>query len=401
MGRMKAGVVVTTKFVDKNATQKNKNKLVQVFAEYINYIDRAEAVRNDAFSTYNFFSQYQQYTDYMDNPQKTGGIFTDKLDALTAEQKAVLKESFQTAYDNDNIMWQTVISFDNRFLTQLGLYDPVTNMLNEDRLQDATRRMMRTALEKEGISHTAIWSAAIHYNTDNIHIHVAYTEPYSSREKKVIDGVEQPKGYFSKKTIRNMKSQVVNSLMENSFELNQYVRDKVIGAKREFSSLDDKVLREMWVSIYNRLPADRRLWKYNMSATADIRPALDDLSRTFLSQYCSKEYAAFQRQVFEQQAAYKVAYGENSQYQDYAQNKINDLYARLGNDTLNEMRAYSRGEFKGLSTKKHSSDPYNLARLQFSIGKLKKTWGQALEETAQQNEREHQQLERNINEFGG
>ena len=288
MGRMKAGVVVTTKFVDKNATQKNKNKLVQVFAEYINYIDRAEAVRNDAFSTYNFFSQYQQYTDYMDNPQKTGGIFTDKLDALTAEQKAVLKESFQTAYDNDNIMWQTVISFDNRFLTQLGLYDPVTNMLNEDRLQDATRRMMRTALEKEGISHTAIWSAAIHYNTDNIHIHVAYTEPYSSREKKVIDGVEQPKGYFSKKTIRNMKSQVVNSLMENSFELNQYVRDKVIGAKREFSSLDDKVLREMWVSIYNRLPADRRLWKYNMSATADIRPALHDLSRTFLSQYCSK-----------------------------------------------------------------------------------------------------------------
>lgn len=29
----------------------------------------------------------------------------------------------------------------------------------------------------------AIWSGAIHYNTDNIHIHIAIVEEYPKREK--------------------------------------------------------------------------------------------------------------------------------------------------------------------------------------------------------------------------
>ena len=40
-------------------------------------------------------------------------------------------------------------------------------------------------LEKENLQNS-VWSGAIHYNTDNIHIHVATVEPSPLRKKEII-----------------------------------------------------------------------------------------------------------------------------------------------------------------------------------------------------------------------
>lgn len=37
-------------------------------------------------------------------------------------------------------------------------------------------------IKSEGLEH-AVWSAGIHYNTDNLHVHIATVEPYPMREK--------------------------------------------------------------------------------------------------------------------------------------------------------------------------------------------------------------------------
>ena len=74
---IQAGMILKTKFV---AAGNDK------FTEYINYIDRVEAVRNDNFQKYDLFhdgaEQLQQdswtegYLTYMENPEKTTGLFT-------------------------------------------------------------------------------------------------------------------------------------------------------------------------------------------------------------------------------------------------------------------------------------------------------------------------------------
>lgn len=40
----------------------------------------------------------------------------------TDAEKKELKRVFEKAQENDSLMWQTVISFDNRWLEENGLY---------------------------------------------------------------------------------------------------------------------------------------------------------------------------------------------------------------------------------------------------------------------------------------
>ena len=55
MNNAKAGVIIKTRFVDRNLEeQKNytNNKKLQTFKSYIDYLDRTEAVRNESFNSF-------------------------------------------------------------------------------------------------------------------------------------------------------------------------------------------------------------------------------------------------------------------------------------------------------------------------------------------------------------
>ena len=177
---IKAGVVVVTKFVS-SASKK--------FREYINYIDRDEAVREQHLEEYTIDSlrkevpDFGRYMDYVGNPQKASALFTADKDKLTQEEKDRLKGVFSHAQNQGSLMWQTVISFDNRFLAEQGLYDEETHIVDTKRLQEYTRGCMSRMLRKEDMKDSALWSASIHYNTDNIHIHIATVEPTPTRKK--------------------------------------------------------------------------------------------------------------------------------------------------------------------------------------------------------------------------
>lgn len=160
------------------------------FREYIDYIDRSEAVRSDAYSL------YSAYTDYMDNPTKqkhTGlntksdrasALFTATKDSLTNTEKQEVKKQFVKAQQAGSPMWQNVISFTNEFLEQNGLLDHPSGLLDEEKIRDVTRAAMTEMFQAEKMEGAAIWSASIHYNTDNIHVHIAVVEPTPTRKKK-------------------------------------------------------------------------------------------------------------------------------------------------------------------------------------------------------------------------
>lgn len=364
---IKAGVVIKTRFVDKEIENEKtyKSKRIQTFQDYINYIDRSEAVRNG------HFQQFSLYNDYMSNPEKSSGLFTADHNNLNHNEVSVLKQAFQRAYDNDSIMWQTVISFDNRFLAKQGVYNPVNGKVDEQKLRECTRNMMRDALKREGLSESTVWSASIHYNTDNIHIHVAAVEPIPIRRKCVYNGKQRPRGFFYHKTILNMKSNVVNTLLQHDREyIDELVCRRMVQAKREQSSFDDLEMRRMFVEIYRKLPKDRRKWFYNRNDMAQIKPLIDKMSRYYINTYHNDDFAEFQRLILKEQETFKEAYGGNG-YQQYAENKMNDLYARMGNAILAEMREYSKHEIK-FDFQQINVVDYNARRLNQAIKKIMK-----------------------------
>lgn len=365
MAKMKAGVVVVTKFVDKQLelAKPYRSKQLQTFQRYIDYIDRPDAACNENYQ------KYSMYNDYMSNPKKTSGLFTMDKEKLSEADIKTLKQAFQTAYDNDSIMWQTVISFDNRFLAKQGIYIPATGQLDEKLLRECTRNMMENALKREGIAASTIWSASIHYNTDNIHIHVATVEPIPTRKKCIHNGRECPRGMFYPKTISGMKSDVVNTLLQRDRSyVDELVRRRMVQGKRLQSSFDDFEMKEMFLAIYRKLPDDRRKWFYNRNDMKYIQPLLDRMSRYYIHTYHQDDFAQFQRTILKEQELFQAAYGGNG-YEQYAENKMKDLYTRMGNAILAEMREYSKHEIK-LDVKHLDIQGYNAQLLDRSIKKI-------------------------------
>ena len=92
---MSAGCILNLKF---RTVDQEKS-----FSGYINYMDRAEA-RGDSMD-------YEGYTDYMGNPEKSHGLFTADKDHLETADIKKLKEIYNIAYDRGSILWQPIISW--------------------------------------------------------------------------------------------------------------------------------------------------------------------------------------------------------------------------------------------------------------------------------------------------
>lgn len=354
MKKVKAGVVVVTKFCRPEANQ---------YGKYVDYIDRDEAIRQEHDMEYNL------YADYMGNPEKTTGLFTEDRDSLSISEKKMLKENFRTAQKNGSLMWQTVISFDNQWLQENGIYDYASKQTDERKLKEITRNAVGKMLKNEGLEN-ALWSASIHYNTDNIHIHVATVEPVPMRRQKEyiqyrtverdgeskkeaifdLDGKPVKKmeyvGRFQGKSIEKCKSSVVNQILrerESNIRINSIIRESILEGRKKSSLLMDKKFKTDFLELYSRMPdVDTKMWNYNSSVMAGLLPQIDRLTEKYLKAYHAEEYKELKQELRMQGLEYQKAYGGSREGNDYAEGKLRDLYARMGNTILKEIRQYDR-----------------------------------------------------------
>src|SRR5699024_4024373 len=162
------------------------------YKDYVNYIDRDSAKTKQVVSFKHKsdgledFKIFHAFMDYMGDEEKDGELFTNTKDTLDEREEKHVKEMFELAQKNGSPMWQDVISFDNDWLEEQGLYDLETHTLNEEKIRQATRSAVKEMLRNENMDEeTVIWSGAIHYNTDNIHVHIATVEPHRSEERRV------------------------------------------------------------------------------------------------------------------------------------------------------------------------------------------------------------------------
>ncbi|MDR5021428.1 hypothetical protein FOL75_05015 [Bacillus thuringiensis] len=401
------GVVIKSQFVySKNDFSKNHDK---EFGDYIDYIGRKDAVEKEK----NDFSSYQ---DYMGNEAKTSSLFTKGEDVISLEGKIRLKEVFKKAQNNKSVLWQDVISFNNEWLEKHGIYDSKTKMLDEQKLKDVTRKAMDVMMTKERLRDTAIWSAAIHYNTDNIHIHVAMVEPIPSAGRIISKGrfKGMHRGKRKQKSIDAMKSKVVNSIMDRSEEykkINDLIRNKIVKTKKDVSLSEKRKMKKLFIEVMKDLPEDKRQWQYNYNSISHVRDKIDQLSEMYIQKYHKKEFKELKDRLDNEMQVMKDAYGEGDEdrkrYEQFGDTKIQDLYTRLGNAVLTEMKqvakeqqqaqfkkrkeSFSRGKRIRSGFKNRTNIMRNLQNMNYQMSNEYEKW---------KNQRQYEQLQDEIsNEY--
>lgn len=371
------GVINKVKFI-RNGSSKFKN--------FIDYIDRSEATRKKNFD------KYSAYNNYMGNPEKIGSLFTKDKHSLTEKEVKKLKKDFDKAQSNGSNMWQEVFSFDNEFLEANGLYDSENGALDEEKIQEATRRAMEELSRREGFKDLT-WSASLHYNTDNIHVHIASVEINPSRER----------GKFKPKTLYNMKSSFVNSLLDKQKDLdkiNSLIRDNLIQGKKEMSFKEDIEMRKMVKEIVKKLPSDKRQWHYNYSSMQEIRPLIDNLTKYYIETYKKDEFKELVDRLEKEDKFYKEVYGKRKvEATTYKDNKIQDLYTRMGNTILKEIKEYvkeedlkSQKKFENLQGKWERNK--NIIITKQGISMMKKSLNNDI--NSMKNQREYEKLQNSI-----
>ena len=371
------GVINKVKFI-RNGSSKFKN--------FIDYIDRSEATRKKNFD------KYSAYNNYMGNPEKIGSLFTKDKHSLTEKEVKKLKKDFDKAQSNGSNMWQEVFSFDNEFLEANGLYDSENGALDEEKIQEATRRAMEELSKREGFKDLT-WSASLHYNTDNIHVHIASVEINPSRER----------GKFKPKTLYNMKSSFVNSLLDKQKDLdkiNSLIRDNLIQGKKEMSFKEDIEMRKMVKEIVQKLPSDKRQWHYNYNSMQEVRPLIDNLTKYYIETYKKDEFKELVDRLEKEDKFYKEVYGKRKvETTTYKDNKIQDLYTRMGNTILKEIEEYvkeedlkSQKKFENLQERWERNK--NIIITKQSISMMKKSLNNDI--NSMKNQREYEKLQSSI-----
>lgn len=371
------GVINKVKFI-RNGSSKFKN--------FIDYIDRSEATRKKNFD------KYSAYNNYMGNPEKIGSLFTKDKHSLTEKEVKKLKKDFDKAQLNGSNMWQEVFSFDNEFLEANGLYDYENGALDEEKIQEATRRAMEELSKREGFKDLT-WSASLHYNTDNIHVHIASVEINPSRER----------GKFKPRTLYNMKSSFVNSLLDKQKDLdkiNSLIRDNLIQGKKEMSFKEDIEMRKMVKEIVKKLPSDKRQWHYNYNSMQEVRPLIDNLTKYYIETYKKDEFKELVDRLEKEDKFYKEVYGKRKvETTTYKDNKIQDLYTRMGNTILKEIKEYvkeedlkSQKKFENLQEKWERNR--NIIITKQGISMMKKSLNDDI--NSMKNQREYEKLQNSI-----
>ncbi|GGD01884.1 MobP2 family relaxase [Enterococcus wangshanyuanii] len=362
MSKKTAGLIMTGVFVMPHA---------DTYDEYIDYMGRSEAVRNENFNKFNAFedvdgvnvidgageSQFERYTDYMSNPEKTKSLFNQRYDRMPIEDVQYTKKYFMEGQDNGSPLWQLVFSFRNEWLEEQGLMDRSKHEVNEAKIYDATRLAMKQLMDKAELN--AEWLGSIHFNTKHIHVHVGMVERNPSREWIYYKDEKNPentgwqfKGKLKINHINSAKSKFVNELLNMQNELikvDEQMKNLTTTAKANVPKLKEQLFRQSIHELQLKLPANKRRWTYGYAKGQKFKAEIDRVVTLYLNTYAKEELESFIQRVQPISATYEEAYGNPKNEPTYLENKLygkNGLYHTLGNIVLNELKELSRQQNK-------------------------------------------------------
>lgn len=381
-------VVLKSRFLTKSSSKSANFS----YNDFLNYMDRENTKKE-----INDFSNYNEYMEK--GNEKTSGLFSNNKDHLTDKEKGKLKDIFKRSQNKGSILWQDVISFDNKQLQETGIINGKD--IDEKQLKNVARESINSMLENEGIKDSSIWTGSIHYDTDNIHIHLATVQTHNFRER----------GFRKPKTLERAKSKVANKLIDRSQEnekINKFIRNTLVQSNRDepINTLKNKITNPKMVNqfnkIYNSLPNDKRMWMYNMNAIKHLQPEINKLTDMYISKNHSKDFNDFSNNINKNIEVYKKIYG-NSRAIDYKNNVYKDMYTRMGNSILTEMKKFDseKNNISNINFKKKRNklqSKYAIRKeMQNSVYHLDRYMNDNLQNIKNQNEHEQLQKEQEMN----
>lgn len=313
------------------------------------------------------------FLDYMDNPKKTSGLITMEGRYVTVEERKEMSDLFDEAEAKGSLLWQDLFSFDHSWLMEHGMYDESTQTFDLMRISKAIIASEKYVIEKEGYQ-KPLGCFAFHTNTDNLHAHFSLMELEPSRSLGYFDVVDkktgeitrelQPIGKRDKSTIKGARRIFANKLLNYDQELTkitQLIRDTIVSTVKEKEVFLDPEWEKAFVSLYQKLPNQRNRWTYGYAKGQKFLEPLDNLVQMHLEKFYPKEFAELVRKISKLDKGYRATYhGEKEadrtmgfkeangrvhvemdrveQGSGFKENKIADLYTRLGNAILQEVK---------------------------------------------------------------
>ena len=315
-----------------------KPKSYKFFSDYLDYMfDEAKTQTKT----------YESYHNYMFDEAKTDSIFTKNKDFLDEMEILKQKELFRTAQENNSFMWKPIIAFNNEFLVKNNILK--NGVVNDKKLKECARESIEKMLKLENIS-SYTYSGAIHYNTDNIHIHLSIVELGEPTRKYIFDEklTEEERcknALFQKSTFEKGKS-VVSSVLsndvENLKELSFLSRKKIIQnidfKNKNFSKEEIELLKE----IKEKLPLNQNLWQYNNKKIAYVKPLLNKFTTQFFYNHFKEEMKEYKDELLKTQELYTRRYGKGKyEHNFYMKNCLDDLYTRGANKILKNLKDFN------------------------------------------------------------
>ncbi|QWG93263.1 MobP2 family relaxase [Bacillus toyonensis] len=277
------------------------------------------------------------------------GVFSKNKNVITSNDLNEIKELVGKSQNKGSVYYQDVISFDTDFLIEQKLYDPVTDVLDENRIRNASHKMMEQLFKDEQIEeNNGFWFASIHRNTEHIHIHYGTVEKENRRKlvEVKVDGETfyEPKGKRKQSTLDHMKTTFANSLVDRTSELSRISNlrnDLVQEVKKEYlQSKEKQPSREVTLlqEIYHGLPSNKKDWTYGSKRMPnEARNKIDELTGLLMKD--NPIFNEYKEAVDKESSFQKGLYGESEREdKDYAKNQMKDMQKRMGNSLLKELK---------------------------------------------------------------
>lgn len=294
--------------------------------------------RPEAFDkTKHLNDEYKDFIDYMSNSEKSDGLFSSDKNILNNDDKEKFRQLEAQSQKEGCPKYFGVISFDNSFLKKYDLMNE-KEQINVDKLKKIGRTAINEMIDKSDklVANNVYWNAAIHTNTDNIHIHYSICEYHRLEDRKKTC---RTKDLIEVEALDSLKSKVINKVVgsQQAQEINELVRQQILPEFK--TSLADEL--HQLIEFKNSLPSNVGL-QYNRRSFEPYRKSLDKLTNTIISNSPTLRilYKRFEKQLDEQSEVYKELYGDGKRhlYENFSKNRKEDFYARAGNIILNELK---------------------------------------------------------------
>ena len=156
---------------------------------------------------------------------------------------------------------------------------------------------------------TSVWSGSIHYNTDNLHVHIAMGGAVPTRKTQINEkGKPEVRGKMKQSSITSAKSSIVSHILSQQPEIKMIhqLRDDILKKRKDVHLMEDKKLAEKLQALYRALPENKQFWNYNSNSIHDLKPLIDSITSDYFETYQKEEWEAYKKLLQTQEKKYKT-----------------------------------------------------------------------------------------------